>query len=760
MPPRETERLRVYLIDLLTAELHPPMRGHGPDWEQIAIATGIDPELMLAVRDAVRPGLDALERTLKLKRVPRSRQRVVERRRPIRARHVERPPSATVDQTRHTPEGANDLEAPAKPRRTTGVPPRPVVEFPEPKWTDWVDPPGFAAALSLHMQRHADTAWSLHRAVVKSGETFDHATLRSWRNGRKSPRGVESFEILARIERRYRLPIGYFKRKLPHPARATTGFRPANISAAERRRLAWHLPDDFDGRPTEEQEEILAWVRSVIVSGSTEYRRFQAAAMRQRYAVRFRSLMPLGRSGSRPARPLEDEGPDLDRDDIDPEPLGGVVDAPAALEGEMAELIRFKTATLTTFGYQRTGVWNEETAAQKVEHLGLMFGALAASPRAAVRGFGAPLDALCFGMLVFPAVWDWYVQWRERRRGFYTGWEAEMLRIGLALTRKDTGWIRQTPGLADRLSVIAGLIDDADIKQARTDWDAVCDRFQKHGAHRLKEIVRVARVHRDPFEPILPVLESESPVGAYRRITEEIVRLMPSERLYPLSAAEVVRSFLMLRLGLHLGVRQKNLRQLLVCPRGHQPRSERQLEDMKRGELRWSERDRGWEVIIPSVAFKNATSSFFGSKPFRLVLPDLAGLYEMIDAWLDRHRRRLLGPARDPSTFFVKTAKISSTDAAYDQNTFYEAWRLVTQRYGVFNPYTGRGAIPGLLPHGPHNVRDVLATHILKVTGSYEQASYAIQDTPEMVAKHYGRFLPQDKAALAAQILNRVWEAA
>lgn len=29
-----------------------------------------------------------------------------------------------------------------------------------------------------------------------------------------------------------------------------------------------------------------------------------------------------------------------------------------------------------------------------------------------------------------------------------------------------------------------------------------------------------------------------------------------------------------------------------------------------------------------------------------------------------------------------------------------------------------------------------------------------------MVAKHYGRFLPQDEAALAAQILNRVWEAA
>jgi hypothetical protein len=46
------------------------------------------------------------------------------------------------------------------------------------------------------------------------------------------------------------------------------------------------------------------------------------------------------------------------------------------------------------------------------------------------------------------------------------------------------------------------------------------------------------------------------------------------------------------------------------------------------------------------------------------------------------------------------------------------------------------------------------------VTGSYEQASYAIQDTPDVVQQHYGRFLPQDKAALAAKILNQVWEAA
>ena|ERR1044072_6215197 len=144
-------------------------------------------------------------------------------------------------------------------------------------------------------------------------------------------------------------------------------------------------------------------------------------------------------------------------------------------------------------------------------------------------------------------------------------------------------------------------------------------------------------------------------------------------------------------------------------------------------------RQGGREAFIPAVALKNAGSSYFGRQPFRLVLPD-------------------------PGSFFVKTMKATSESAAYDQNTFYEAWRLAIQRYGIFNPYTGRGAIAALLPHGAHNVRDVLATHILKKTGSYEQASYAIQATAETVAKHYGRFLPKDKAALAAKILNKAWE--
>ncbi|PJR12752.1 hypothetical protein [Sinorhizobium meliloti] len=747
---RTLDNNKPYLTSLIIYRKHPPMRMNRIDWRSISDACGLEDELTAALKKNLQPGLEAITRWI-------DKERTIDDDRPTPDDALQAP-AARRDKSLPAPREQASPRAKAK----TGVAPKPIEEFPTPlfDWTD--DPSDFQQALIYHMRRHGDSYWHLHRAVAGENESFDHKTLLSWVKGTKIPRSLDSFEILSRIERRYRLPNGYLKGKLPHQARSASGHDVgSDISAAERRRLAWHLPDNFNNLPFAKREEILEWVRRVIISGSTDYRRFQAAATRQRYAIRFPGISYGGALS--PRATSDNSGWDVEGDHAaieDPDLLAGVVDAPPRLAMEMANLIRFKTATLTTLGFQRNGVWGDETASQKIEHLGLMFGALAASPKSAVKGFGVPLNQLSFGLLVFPGIWDWYLQWRERRRGFYTKWEEDMLQVLLSMVRPNTGWIWQHPELIQNVKPIPGLITAAEITSAQRDWHAACDICFKHATQRSKEIQRVARVYRDPFEPIMCILEAESPLAEYRKITDEIIKRMPDEDRYPRAAAEAVRSFLMLRLGLHLGLRQKNLRQLLVCPRGHFPTSERRLEDMKRGEIRWSDRDRGWEVLIPSNAFKNANSSFFGSKPFRLVLPDLQDLYKYLNAYIERHRGVLLAGADDPGTLFVKTVKTTSKDAAYNQTTFYEAWRLAIQRYGIYNPYTDRGAIKGLLPHGPHNVRDVLATHILKQTGSYEQASYAIQDTPEMVANHYGRFLPQDKAALAARILNQVWETA
>lgn len=739
----DTERFQTYLLELLAAHMAPPKAAGDYDWYSIAHACGVDHADLKRAAQSLAPGLDALNREVARKDRPA---------RPKPKRHAGPRTSSVITST--APTIAD--EKPAQPPRKRGPHAKPIVDFPEDDGKPWTDPVSFTDALDLHMRRHKDSAKHLAKALAATGSHVDAATIRMWRRSLKVPRTVSSLETLAYIEKRYRLPTGYFRAKLPITDRCISAGTIPGTSRAEQRRLAWHLPVDFDRRPLREREEILEWVRRVVISGSTEYRRFQAAAMKQRYAIRFPGLPG---ASTRP-RGLNRSGRN-DNDAVpDPDLAAATIDAPPQLSQEMVDLVRFKTSILTAFGYQRNGVWGEETASQKVEHLGLMFGALAAAPNGAVHGFGLPLESLTFGLLVFPIVWDWYIQWRERRRGFYTAWEVDMLRTAVALTNADTGWLRQNSQLAERIKPIPNLITERDVIAVRTNWADACEQMHKHGRARAREVQRVARVHRDPFEPIMVVLEADSPVGAYRKITEEIIRLMPDEKRYPRAAAESVRAFLMLRLGLHLGLRQKNLRQLLICPSNSIPSSERRLIELKRGELRWSERDHGWEVFIPSVAFKNANSSFFGSKPFRLILPNLGDLYHYLEVYIDRHRRVLLKNATDPGTLFVKTVKLTSKDASYDQNTFYEAWRLAIQRYGIHNPYTGRGAVKGLLPHGPHNVRDVLATHILKQTGSYEQASYAIQDTPDMVAKHYGRFLPQDKAALAAQILNRVWEAA
>nr|WP_205927596.1 hypothetical protein [Rhizobium sp. P40RR-XXII] len=754
---RVLENVRPYLISLIIYRKRPPVLNGRLDWTAIGEYCGIEDEMTAELKKQLRPALDAIIRWLKAPPVAEDVPSAKLSMRTSKVEPVKKP--AAASSTRKPQRAAKDGIFAQTTSAQRGPAPKPISPFPDPLFEATDDPASFQDALIYHMRRFGDSYWQLYGAVVRLTETFDSKTLLSWIQGERVPQSVASFDILRRIETRYRLSEGYFKAKLPHQARSLYGHDLGDISPAERRRISLHLPDDFSSLPFTKREEILDWVRRVIISGSTEYRRYQAAASKQRYAIRFPGVTYGGGSLSpRSLASAANGNQNIVEELDDPDLLSGVVDAPPRLAMEMADLIRFKTSTLTAIGFQRNGVWGEETASQKIEHLGLMFVALAASPSSIVKGRGVPLSQLSFGLLVFPGVWDWYLQWREQRRGFYTKWEEDMLMVAQALTRADVGWIRQHPELLKNVRPIEGLIEQDEIEFATRDWNAACDAFHRHAANRSKEIQRVMRVHRDPFEPIMCILEADSPLAEYRKITDEILKRMPDEDRYPRPAAEAVRSFLLLRLGLHLGLRQKNLRQLHVCPRGHFPTSERRLEDLKCGELRWSDRDGGWEVLIPSVAFKNSGSSFFGQKPFRLILPDLLDLYKYLEAYIDKHRGVLLGSAKDPGTLFVKTVKTTSIDAAYDSTKFYEAWRTVIQRYGIYNPYTGRGAIKGLLPHGPHNLRDILATHILKQTGSYEQASYAIQDTPDVVQQHYGRFLPQDKAALAAKILNQVWE--
>src|SRR5690606_20681993 len=112
---------------------------------------------------------------------------------------------------------------PAQDRQKPGPKPRDIREFPTPLFGEWTDPPTFQEVLELHMRRHGESYWHLHRAVVRDDEKFDHTTIRHWLQGSKAPRSLASMEVLGRIERRYRLPAGYLRTKLPYQTRSVSG---------------------------------------------------------------------------------------------------------------------------------------------------------------------------------------------------------------------------------------------------------------------------------------------------------------------------------------------------------------------------------------------------------------------------------------------------------------------------------------------------------------------------------------------------------
>lgn len=595
-----------------------------------------------------------------------------------------------------------------------------------------------AGRLTSIFSQHNVGFYRVSKILQAKGTPIDATTLSRWCSRQRQPTRVSAVMALKSLETHFSLPDDYLVECVRPQKTGIPRFSITEpLSTREKVLISRHLPADFNMREAQERSEIVAWISSNILGRKLEFRSFQRLAATQRYAFRFRFDNAAGPTAAALFS-------------------AGAIDAPDALNRDMVALAQFMTAKLSPIGFRRTTPWNRENALRHFRTFGRIFGALAAKPSSDVHGAGVPQKALSLALFSFPQIWDWYLQWNERRRGFFSTWEPSLMITAWQLCGEN-GFVRQQPGLAATLSPIDGLITQDQIASAISGWDEHCSRCASHCRQRAREIKLIARRHRDPFGPITPVLDADEPLREYLKVATEILKRIPDRQTRPLAAAHAVRSFLMFRLGLHLGVRQVNLRRLLLATPGQLFSSERQLEINRQGELRWQTLKGVWEVFIPAAAFKNGSFGFFKGRPFVLELPDVGGLYRYIGEYIEVHRPYLLGKAADPRTFFIKTVSKRSRRAEFDQQTFCNAWNNIIATYGIYNPYTRKGAIKGMLPHGPHALRDILATHVLKQTGSYELAGYAIQDAAATVLKYYSRFFPKDKSAIAAKTLNLVW---
>ena len=263
-----------------------------------------------------------------------------------------------------------------------------------------------------------------------------------------------------------------------------------------------------------------------------------------------------------------------------------------------------------------------------------------------------------------------------------------------------------------------------------SNWVGCCTEAARSYKKIASEVDEQAEVSRDPFEPLLGFLNDDNPRQAYYNAILSMDNHYPDAGRYPIPFHAHRRDCVLMRLILILALRRKNMAQLTY-------------RTNNKGSLRFV--DGLWMVIISQKEFKNSESSFFKSGNetggYVRVIPDENGLYQLIQDYISESRAYLLG-GKKSSSFFV-----TSRSADCSEDTFSQIFRNITQEFLAHNPYKVPG-VPGVMPHGPHAVRAVVATDIVKKTGRFDVAATAIQDTEAMVREHYGRFLTEDKHRL------------
>lgn len=539
-------------------------------------------------------------------------------------------------------------------------------------------------------------------------------TLGTWIRGKEVPSTPATLQAIGRVEVELGVPAGTLsrfceiKKIYMRRDRLKIDIRPDDL-----KRVRQYLPDDFEALTAAKQQEIYDWVMSNIILSPTDDEGDEVGS-REPYRCKLRKHW------------LHVDTP-------------GTFKAPARLRRQVEGLVAFKTDDLIPIGKKRdaeNGRWtSEESVDSKLIALEIFFGALRKTgTREADLGLENVLDLKKI---------DSFIRYMRKRRGLYTDTITLVLMSLAGHTNPETGYITQ------HKAEILG----SGKRMSDTAWAEKCAEANAFLWSRWRHIKPLIEVGRDAFLPIRAVLDDSKPLHAYYAIADEIRSRTPLAAANILQRARCFRDLVMFRYAGQFALRAGNFSRHRILPKGAPKTSMTKLRRARLSELWWDAKNKAWIHRQPKEAFKNWKSP--ATEDIELPLADDDGLYRELEEYL-KLRPLLLDGHPDPGVLFVADmTKGGSKTTTLTVGGFSQVWKNMIRRYGIYNPYTGMGAIAGLKVHPPHAARHILATHILRVDGSFAKAAAAIFDTEAIVTKRYAEFSAGHQYELARTVIMK-----
>lgn len=415
---------------------------------------------------------------------------------------------------------------------------------------------------------------------------------------------------------------------------------------------------------------------------------------------------------------------------------------PNRLVSEWHILRKYKTDPDSFANEDRSSAWSSTTADIIQDKLEGFYGYLCLpcdSANLYQSGRNMRSCDLTMSWLSFSNVVKDYLDFRKSRSGKYNTGTVLFIETIVSLLRSGTGWIYQSPELKSNLPQKQQ--DSIDLLGG---WEKHCD-INREGLIKSLKILKSRNqigYTREPFFPISPILDLESPLSPIMNALKFYARELQqtekkNSKSVPAYAAKW-RNLLLLSMLVRLPLRSKHWRIMSY------------REDNTGTLSRDSKGD--WQLTLPFNDFKNHRNKKIfvdrnGEKAIVLSFNEqpLKPLVPLLELYLRDYWPTIVGGSE--RLFPSHSGKELTTMSLGDM---VRAW---TREYLSERSLRGCG-IAGVLPFSIHAFRDILATHVIKTTGSIELAADLLLDSPEIVAKHYARFLPEDRLKRVFQELT------